>query len=59
MKNIKGVISELFSRKEEFIFMKKNISFHEEKMFLFMKKIHLTSYKLERYKALIISPKAK
>jgi hypothetical protein len=33
MKNIKGVISELFSRKEEFIFMKKNISFHEEKCF--------------------------
>ena len=40
MKNIKGIISELFSRKEEFIFMKKkiivmkkNISFHENKSF--------------------------
>ena len=50
MKNIKGVISELFSRKEEFIFMKKNISFHE--------KNPLTSYKLDHDKALIISPKA-
>jgi len=35
MKNIKGVISELFSREEEFIFMKK--------IFLFMKEIPLTS----------------
>ena len=64
MKNIKGVISELFSRKEEFIFMKKKISCHEEKyffswrkIFLFMKRIPLTSYKLEHDKALIISPK--
>ena len=59
MKNIKGVISELFSRKEEFIFMKKKIYFHEEKYFFFMKINPLTSYKLERYKDLIISPKAK
>jgi hypothetical protein len=33
MRNIKGIIFEFFSRKEEFIFMKKNISFHEEKYF--------------------------
>jgi len=40
MRNIKGVYpnyfhekKNLFSRKEEFIFMKKNISCHEEKYF--------------------------
>ena len=65
MKNIKGVISELFSWKEEFIFMKRRIYFHEKKdflswrkIFLFMKKNPLTSYKLDHDKALIISPKA-
>ena len=58
MKNIKGVISELFSRKEEFIFMKKKISCHEEKI-SFHEKKSFNIIKLDHDKALIISLKAK
>ena len=58
MKNIKGVISELFSRKEEFIFMKKKIYFHEEKYFFHENK-SFNIIKLDHDKALIISLKAK
>jgi len=31
MRSVKGVLSELFSRKKEIIFMKKNIYYREEK----------------------------